>query len=58
MNRTSPDPRANDPAQQMSQYDVVRVAADRFAFGGYSYPRLEDAVAEAKRRPRAAGDCW
>ena len=35
---------------ELAQYGIARITADYFLIGGYRYSRLEDAVAEAKRR--------
>ena len=53
MSREGSDRPASGPASShtvLEQYGIVRYATDHFVVGGYRYSRLEDAVAEAKRR--------
>ena len=54
MNPTPP-PSLETPPSELERYGIVRYATDHFVFGGYRYSRLEDAVAEAKRRRLATG---
>jgi hypothetical protein len=54
MNPTLPTPLEDGPGQ-LERYGIVRYATDHFVVGGYRYSRLEDAVAEAKRRLLATG---
>ena len=53
MNATPP---ADAQTPELERYGIVRVSTERFDFGGYSYVKLADAVAEAKRRGAAVGD--
>jgi hypothetical protein len=50
MNPTSPTSHLEDSPAQLERYGIVRYSTDHFVIGGYRYSRLEDAVAEAKRR--------
>ena len=50
MNPTPPTPHLEDSPTLLERYGIVRYATDHFVIGGYRYSRLEDAVAEAKRR--------
>jgi hypothetical protein len=54
MNPTPPTPLENPPGE-LERYGIVRYATDHFVIGGYRYSRLEDAVAEAKRRLLGTG---
>jgi hypothetical protein len=45
-----PESRAVHGSALLEQYGIVRYATDHFVIGGYRYSRLEDAVAEARRR--------
>jgi hypothetical protein len=45
-----------DDQGQLEHYGIVRYATDHFVIGGYRYSRLEDAVAEARRRRASSGD--
>jgi hypothetical protein len=55
MNPTPPNAPEDGPGQ-LVHYGIVRYATDHFVIGGYRYSRIEDAVAEAKRRLKSAGD--
>jgi hypothetical protein len=50
MNSTPPVIGSDDVPGLLERYGIVRNSTDHFAVGGYRYSRLEDAVAEAKRR--------
>jgi hypothetical protein len=39
--------------EEMAKYGITRVPVDYYYYGGFRYTNLEDAVAEAKRHPRA-----
>lgn len=47
---TAVGPQATD---EMAKHGITRVPVDYFYYGGFRYTNLEDAVAEAKRHPRA-----
>ncbi len=44
---------APQATEEMAKHGITRVSVDYFYYGGYRYTNLEDAVAEAKRHPRA-----
>jgi len=44
----------DDTEIALAEYGITRVPVDRFDVGGFTYSRLADAIAEAKRR-RTAG---
>jgi hypothetical protein len=46
---TSIEP-AEEKSAQLARYGILRVATEHFTVGGYRYSKIEDAVAEAKRR--------
>ena len=56
MNPTSPALGADDLHPELKQYGIARSSTAHFEVGGYRYSRLEEAVAEAKRRLRSTGD--
>jgi hypothetical protein len=56
MNPTPPTPQLEEGPALLKQYGIVRYSTDHFVIGGYRYSRLEDAVAEAKRRRLPAGE--
>ena len=56
MTSTPAIPPIEDNPPELAQYGIARVAADYFVIGGYRYSRLEDAVAEAKRRLATNGE--
>lgn len=39
--------------EEMAKHGIARAPVDYFYYGGFRYTNLEDAVAEAKRHPRA-----
>lgn len=49
-----PAERPETSASELERHGVIRIATERFEFGGYRYERLADAVAEARRQN--AGD--
>jgi hypothetical protein len=42
-------------ASALIEYGITRIPTERFDVGGFSYSRLADAVAQAKRQRAAAG---
>ena len=40
-------------AAAMAKYGITRVRVDNFYYGEFRYTNLDDAIAEAKRHPRA-----
>ncbi len=43
-----------DAGEAMAKYGIIRVRVDNFYYGGFRYSNLDDAIAEAKRHPRAS----
>ena len=39
--------------EEMAKYGITSSQISQFAYGDYRYTNLEDAIAEAKRHPRA-----
>lgn len=39
--------------EEMAKYGITRVPVDYFHYGKYRYTNLDDAIAKAKRHPRA-----
>ena len=56
MNPISPVLGADDLHPELKQYGIARFTTEHFEVGGYRYSRLEDAVAEAKRRFLSTGN--
>ena len=56
MNSASTGLGADDLHPELKQYGIARFNTEHFEFGGYRYSRLEDAVAEAKRRLLSTGN--
>ena len=56
MNPTSPVLEADDLHPELEHYGIARFTIEHFEVGRYRYSRLEDAVAEAKRRLLSTGD--
>ena len=42
-----------DVIEKMAKYGITSVQISQFFYGGYRYTNLADAIAEAKRHPRA-----
>jgi hypothetical protein len=55
MSETSIGP-AEDKATQLARYGILRVATEHFTVGGYCYSKIEDAIAEARRRLPSTGE--
>ena len=49
-NETNIDSKA---LEEMANYGITCSQINQFAYGDYRYTNLEDAIAEAKRHPRA-----
>jgi hypothetical protein len=47
---------STDATEEMAKHGITRVPIDYYYYGGFRYTNLEDAVAEAKRHPRADGE--
>jgi hypothetical protein len=50
LNDTNLDSKA---LEEMARYGITCSQISQFAYGDYRYTNLEDAIAEAKRHPRA-----
>ncbi len=49
-----PENLGRDFVEEMVKYGIKHVRIDNFLYGGFRYTNLDDAIAEAKRRPVAA----
>lgn len=47
---------STEVAEEMAKYGITHVPVDYYYYGGFRYTNLEDAVAEAKRHPRAGSE--
>jgi hypothetical protein len=45
-----------DTSAQLARYGIRRVSTDHFTVGDYRYGKIEDAVAEARRRLAGVGE--
>jgi hypothetical protein len=52
MNRSDAD-RGSEAVEEMAKYGITCTQISQFFYGGYRYTNLADAIAEAKRHPRA-----
>ena len=43
----------NEAVEEMAKYGITCTQISQFFYGGYRYTNLADAIAEAKRHPRA-----
>jgi hypothetical protein len=50
LNDTNPD---SEALEEMAKYGITCSQISQFSYGDYRYTNLEDAIAEAKRHPRA-----
>jgi hypothetical protein len=44
---------SSETVEEMTKYGITCVQISQFIYGGYRYTNLADAIAEAKRHPRA-----
>jgi hypothetical protein len=52
MNRSAAD-LGGEAIEEMAKYGITCSQISQFSYGGYRYTNLADAIAEAKRHPRA-----
>lgn len=52
--RSDAEDLGGEAGEAMAKYGIIRVRVDNFYYGAFRYTNLDDAIAEAKRHPRAS----